>query len=60
MEWPQPAPEPHTPFIVVLMRGKCYLRMQYQSTDTTTLQHASTIFTAACESALGAFRGRGR
>lgn len=60
MEWPQPAPDPQTPFIVVLMRGKCYLRMQYHPADTTTLQHASTIFTSACESALGAFRGRGR
>jgi hypothetical protein len=57
MEWPQPGPPPETPFIVVIMRGKCYLRMEYKPADTSTLQHASTIFTSACESALGAFGG---
>ncbi len=58
MDWPQPAPNPETPFIVVLMRGKCYLRMEYQPAETTTLQHASTIFTSACEAALSAFKGK--
>lgn len=56
MEWPQPAPRAETPFLVVLMNGKCYLRMEYAPMETTTLQHASTIFTTACESAMGAFR----
>lgn len=54
--WPDPAPDPLVPFMVVLLRGKCYLRMQFQPADTVTLEHATTVFTGACESALGAFR----
>jgi hypothetical protein len=58
MEWPQPAPTPHTPFLIVLLRGKCYLRMQYTPAATSTLDHATAVFTSACESALGAFKRR--
>ena len=29
MSWPQPATLPTVPFMIVLLRGKCYLRMQY-------------------------------
>ena len=54
--WPAPAPGPQVPFLIVLLRGKCYLRMQYEPAITTTLDHATDVFTAACESALGAFR----
>jgi hypothetical protein len=59
LAWPAPAPSPQVPFMVVLLRGRCYLRMQYQPAATTTLDHASAVFDAACESALGAF-GSGR
>ena len=58
--WPAPAPGPQVPFMIVLLRGKCYLRMQYQPAQTGTLDHASAVFTAACESALGAFGTVGR
>lgn len=57
--WPKPAPGPQVPFLVVLLRGKCYLRMQYEPAQTATVDHASAIFQAACDSALGAF-GSGR
>ncbi|MEJ8840071.1 hypothetical protein [Ramlibacter sp. AN1133] len=53
--WPAPAPGAQVPFMIVLLRGKCYLRMQYQPAVTSTLDHASAVFTAACKSALGAF-----
>lgn len=53
LEWPDPAPAPQVPFLLVLLRGKCYLRMQYVPAETTTLEHATKIFTSACESALG-------
>jgi len=53
--WPAPAPGKQVPFMIVLLRGKCYLRMQYQPAITSTLDHATAVFTAACESALGAF-----
>lgn len=54
--WPEPAPLPQVPFMVVLLRGKCYLRMQYLPAETSTLDHATDVFISACESALTAFR----
>jgi hypothetical protein len=56
MAWPEPAPPPQVPFMIVLLRGKCYLRMQYMPPETTTLDHATDVFISACESALGAFK----
>lgn len=53
--WPSPAPGAQVPFMLVLLRGKCYLRMQYAPALTSTLDHATEVFTAACESALEAF-----
>lgn len=55
MAWPDPAPSAEVPFIVALMRGKCYLRMEFLPADHSTLEHAAKIFTAACEGALNAF-----
>lgn len=55
MGWPAPALRPEVPFMVLLMRGKAYLRMQHQPGDMAALQHAAQIFTSACESAVGAF-----
>ena len=52
MSWPEPAPDEHVPFILMLLRGKAYLRMQYTPADMSTLAHAAIIFTSACESAL--------
>lgn len=52
MDWPDPAPDAETPFILMLLRGKAYLRMEYKPADMPTLQHASLIFTSACESAV--------
>lgn len=55
MSWPEPAPGPQVPFMVVLLRGKCYLRMQYMPAGTATVDHATAIFTSACESAQRTF-----
>jgi hypothetical protein len=52
MDWPQPGPEASVPFMVLLLRGKAYMRMQYQPAAMPTLQHAAAIFTRACESAI--------
>ena len=52
----QPAALPAVPFMIVLLRGKCYLRMQYLPAETSTLDHATDLFVGACESALEAFR----
>jgi hypothetical protein len=52
MRWPDPAPSPEVPFMVLLLRGKAYLRMEYSPADIAVLQHASVIFTACCESAI--------
>ncbi|MDP1739486.1 MAG: hypothetical protein Q8M51_01415 [Polaromonas sp.] len=52
LHWPQPGVDAQTPFILMLLRGKCYLRMQYNAGDIASLQHAAVIFTSACEAAL--------
>lgn len=52
LHWPQPGVSAQTPFILMLLRGKAYLRMQYSPGDIATLQHAAVIFTSACEAAL--------
>jgi hypothetical protein len=51
MTWPEPAPNAQVPFILMLLRGKAYLRMQYTPAGMPTLEHAAKIFTYACESA---------
>ncbi|AEG93305.1 Conserved hypothetical protein [Ramlibacter tataouinensis TTB310] len=53
MAWPQPAPGPEVPFMLLLLRGKAYLRMQYDSASMSTFQHATAVFTGACEAAIG-------
>lgn len=53
--WPEPSPSAQTPFILMLLRGNAYLRMQYEPADLPTLTHATGLFTSACESALEAF-----
>jgi hypothetical protein len=59
MEWPAPAPAADVPFMLLLLRGKVYLRMQANAGHMPTLQHAAAIFTSACENALGAFPSEG-
>lgn len=53
LEWPTPGPTAETPFMLMLLRGKGYLRMEYQPPNMATLQHAALIFTSACEAAIG-------
>lgn len=55
-EWPAPAPSAEVPFVLLLLNGKAYLRMEYTPPELATLQHAAQIFTSACESALSAFK----
>lgn len=55
VNWPSPAPGPEVPFMMLLLNGKAYLRMEYTPADLLTLQHAALIFTSACQSALDAF-----
>ena len=52
MSWPEPAPNDQVPFMLMLLRGKAYLRMQYTPADMPTLEHATLVFTSACESAV--------
>ena len=52
MSWPEPSPDAQVPFMLMLLRGKGYLRMQYTPADMPTLDHATKIFTSSCESAL--------
>lgn len=50
MAWPEH--NPASPKILMLLRGKAYLRMQHVEGDMPTMEHASTVFTTACELAL--------
>jgi len=59
LEWPSPATSPDAPFMMMLLRGKAYLRMQHDAEQLAGVQHAATVFTTACEKALGAFRRPG-
>ena len=52
MSWPDPASDEQVPFMLMLLRGKGYLRMQYTPADMPTLEHAARIFVRACESAV--------
>jgi hypothetical protein len=52
LDWPEPAPAAEVPFMMLLLRGKAYLRMEYAPAVLGVLQHASLIFTSACERAL--------
>jgi hypothetical protein len=53
MSWPEPGPSSEVPFMLMLLRGKAYLRMESTPSDMPTLEHAADVFTRACESALG-------
>jgi hypothetical protein len=55
VNWPTPGPSAEVPFMVLLLNGKAYLRMEYTPADLMTLQHAASVFTVGCESALSAF-----
>ena len=55
MSWPEPAPSANVPFILMLLRGKAYLRMQYSPADLPTLAHSMQIFSTACESSVAGF-----
>lgn len=59
LQWPAPAPA-EVPFVLMLLRGKVYLRMENTPADITVLQHGAHIFTHACESALGSFALKAR
>ncbi len=55
-DWPRPGPSAEVPFVLLLMNGKAYLRMEYTPAELGTLQHAAQIFTHACEAAVSVFR----
>ena len=52
MSWPKPGPDEQVPFMLMLLRGKVYLRMQYSPACIATLQHAAISYTTACQSAV--------
>lgn len=59
LTWPAAEAAAEAPFMMMVLRGKAYLRMQHLPGDLPTLQHAAQVFTAGCESALAAFKPRG-
>jgi hypothetical protein len=53
LEWPEPGPTREVPFMLLVLRGKAYMRMEYTPATAQVLEHAAQIFTSACESAIG-------
>jgi hypothetical protein len=53
MDWPEDAHSAEVPFLLMLLRGKVYLRMEYSPSALSTLQHGTKVFLGACESAIG-------
>ncbi len=54
MAWPDD--NPANPQILMILRGKAYLRMQHVEGDMPTVEHATTVFTTACELALSSLK----
>jgi hypothetical protein len=52
MSWPPNGPSSQVPFVMMLLRGKCYFRMEYRQVELSNLQHVVKIYNTACESAL--------
>lgn len=52
MRLPEPVADEQVPFLLMILRGKAHLRMQYTPADVQTMEHAAKIFTHACESGL--------
>ena len=52
MHWPEPSPDEQVPLMLMILRGKAYLRMQYTPADMPTLEHAAQVFIYACESGI--------
>jgi hypothetical protein len=50
-----PSSEHDVPRVLMVLRGKVYLRMQISEGDLPTLEHASRVFSLACEAGLTAF-----
>jgi hypothetical protein len=59
LDWPTPAPGTDLPFMLMLLRGKAYLRMQHGPVHLPTLRHAVQVFRAVSESARKAFPVQG-
>ena len=56
LHWPEPTPHENVPFLLMILRGKAYLRMQYTPSGIPTLAHATKIFTHACEQGVSALK----
>jgi hypothetical protein len=53
LDWPEPGPSPDVPFMMLILRGKAYMRMEYSPAVMPVLEHAAAVFQSACESAVG-------
>ncbi|HSW19813.1 MAG TPA: hypothetical protein VLJ86_21525 [Ramlibacter sp.] len=52
MAWPAAGPGPEAPFLMMLLRGKCYLRMEFKPRTQGVFDHAVDLFTVGCERAI--------
>jgi hypothetical protein len=54
-EWPEPAPGADVPFMLMLMRGKTHLRMQWGRADEHLMAHAVQLLISASNGATASF-----
>ena len=52
LAWPEEGPDSDVPFMLMVLRGKVFLRMQYTPATLATLHHAVAVYNQACQSAL--------
>ena len=57
LDWPEPAPAADQPFLLMLQRGRVYLRMQNGPTQPP-MQHVLQLLATAGENALRTFPAR--
>jgi hypothetical protein len=50
LSWPDV--DPRNPFLMMLIRGKAYMRMQHTGENVAAVEHAVDVFTSACKSAM--------
>lgn len=55
MAWPQPAPSADVPLMMMLMRGKMHMRMQWGQADEHLMAHAVKLLLDASQRAAAAF-----
>ncbi|MGE4240994.1 hypothetical protein [Ramlibacter sp.] len=53
LDWPGKGVPADVPFMMLVLRGKAYLRMEFRPASPALVEHVAELFASACESAIG-------